>query len=348
MTLTRLHETGFEFRTTGEVDFYFGGGYGSAPCGISTSNARTGSACADMGTSTAPTGKAISPSTTQVSGGYYFRYASFTGVSGRCFQFFLTGTYEIIVGLNLANNNLEMVVNGSVVDSVAFSSAIPSTNTYYALGLTAKADPTNGFVSFYVDGVQVLTYTGNTGSAISGFYFGGDSGGGMGSLADDFYVDDAVGEADVAPSSPRFVLLLPNGAGSYTNWTPSAGSNYQNVDDAGANDGDSTFNYATASGAKDAYAVTNTTAGVTVPAGHIVRAVTVGAIVRKTDAGFDSQIKLGIRDGSGNESVGSATTLPTSYTYRRNRHTTAAGGGAWSEAAVDNTQIVVESAGSFS
>jgi hypothetical protein len=138
-----------------------------------------------------------------------------------------------------------------------------------------------------------------------------------------------------------------NAAGALANWTPSAGSNYQNVDDSGAHDSDATFNYTTTSGIKDALGITNTTPGVTVPAGHIVVAVRAGAMVRKSNAGTDPQVKLGIRDGSGNESLGAAQSLSTTYGYKSTRFTTTPLGAAWSEAAVDGHTIVIESAGTF-
>ena len=351
MALTRLHETGFEFQTVVEVDQY-SVAYGTSAPTISTTagTMRTGLAAMLFGSAAFPAGKAISPATTQISGNFHFRHNGVTGITARALVAFLTGTFEIMVGRIVTTTDLDLVVNGVVVDTIPFATAFPSVNTYYAVGVTAFADPTTGFVSVYVDGVQILSWTGNSGSTLTGFYAGGRTnaaGGWAASMyVDDFSVDDAVGESDVAPSSPRFPMLLVNAAGDLAAWTPSAGSNFENVDDV-VNDGDATFNYVTAASIKDSLNVANTVAGTTVPAGYVVKAVTVGAIVRKSDAGFDSQVALGIRDGATNESLGSAQSLPTTYGYRRNRHTLTPLGAAWSEAAVDATQVVLESAGTF-
>jgi hypothetical protein len=354
MTLTRLYDTGFEFQSITEVDFYLP--YGTSVPVITTTagQMRTGLAALAFTSGSYPSGKIISPSTTQISANAYIRQNSYSGTTAGHFAIvaLITGATEIIIGVRVSTGNLEIVVGGVTQVTVALTTAFPVINTFYAIGVTAKADATTGFVSVYRDGVQIMTWTGNTGTTITGVYYGGrtiNTIGWSGSfIVDDITIDDAVAEPDVAPSSPRWAFLLVNAAGALANWTPSAGSNFQNVDDAGANDGDATFNYVTASGVKDALAIANTVAGTTVPAGFVIKSVVAGAIVRKSDAGFDSQIKLGIRDGSANESLGSAQTLPTTYGYKRQRFTTTPLGAAWSEAAVDGTQIVLESAGTFS
>lgn len=60
---------------------------------------------------------------------------------------------------------------------------------------------------------------------------------------DDWYVLDSTGSKNNAPLGNRRVdALHPDGAGDDTNWTPSAGSNYQNVDDGALLDEDTTYN----------------------------------------------------------------------------------------------------------
>lgn len=71
---------------------------------------------------------------------------------------------------------------------------------------------------------------------------------------DDIYVCDASGiinnnfQGDI-----RVDTVFPNGAGATTGWTPSTGSNYQNVDDDPAND-DTDYNSSGVAAAKDTYA----------------------------------------------------------------------------------------------
>lgn len=72
--------------------------------------------------------------------------------------------------------------------------------------------------------------------------------------------------------------LLPSGAGNYSSWTPSAGANYENVDDTSPDD-DSTYNSAGGS-VKDSYAMGNLSM-----ASGTIFGVQVNSIVRKDDAG---------------------------------------------------------------
>jgi hypothetical protein len=99
---------------------------------------------------------------------------------------------------------------------------------------------------------------------------------------------------------------LPNGAGASSGWTPSAGSNYQNVDEQ-PNDGDTTYNSTTTVGAEDTYACP-----ASVPAGCAVYAVAVEADVRKDDAGTNDADAL-LRSGGVNYASGSPLSLTTQY-----------------------------------
>jgi hypothetical protein len=72
---------------------------------------------------------------------------------------------------------------------------------------------------------------------------------------DDLYLCDTTGPApnNTFLGDVRVVALLPSGSGNYTQWTPSTGSNYQNVDEA-APDGDSTYNSTATPSNKDTFA----------------------------------------------------------------------------------------------
>jgi hypothetical protein len=296
-----------------------------------------------------PRGKVFA-STTQIRAGVFLNHGG--AVSGQAVLLNVGSSFDIWVQWNVTTGNLELYVNTTLQASVAPSAGGFSTsNTWFHLGIACKADAATGFVSFYIDGVLRLTFSGNTGTGITRVCFGGNNNAiGLGfSTApywDDFYVDDTVGEADAAPPSPRFPFLLPNGAGNYTNWSVNTGTNSAAVDDTGAPDDDTTYVYATASGVKDSYALTNTTAGVTVPAGYSIEAVIPIAWARKTDAGTASTLKVGTRL-SATDVVGSAQTLATSYGPVWERQTTKPGGGTWTESDIDSAEIYLESAGSY-
>lgn len=81
---------------------------------------------------------------------------------------------------------------------------------------------------------------------------------------------------DIIP--PVRVSTLPvTGAGNYSQFTPSAGSNYQNVDDASP-DSDTTYNESSTVGHIDTFAFTDA------PAGAAIKAIQVCSDVRLTDA----------------------------------------------------------------
>lgn len=126
---------------------------------------------------------------------------------------------------------------------------------------------------------------------------------------DSFYFVDNVGSPTGFLGSGSALDLKPNGAGSSTEWTPSAGSNYQNVDEAGLKDDDSTYNSSSTPGQKDMFAVEN----VTVTGGSIA-AVKLVSFARDTDGGM-RQVADVINLGGG-ESQRATRTTSSSYTVR--------------------------------
>lgn len=246
---------------------------------------------------------------------------------------------------NSATDLIEIRISGSVVATVSASGIGFTTNdTWMHLGVNFKADAA-GFCTFYLDGENVLTYSGNTAGDIASLYFGGQIGAGdWNNFAyfDDFYVDSAVGESDVPPPSKRFLFSLVNAAGADAAWTPSAGSNFQNVDDSGAPDGDTTHNAALSTSLKDTF----NTASIAVPAGHEIRAAIILAIARRTDTGVASQIKLHSYDGVTYQS-GAAQTPTISYNTLWERQVLQPDGSPWVESDLNLMQFGAESAGSF-
>lgn len=351
MAITRIWQAGAELQHLNELEESTA--YGASSFGaISNTKARTGNYSFRFTGSTYSRGKSFA-STTQIRAGAYLNHNGLLGYTTTYVSviFYIESTIDILVQWKGDTNSLELVVNGTLQDSVSSSTnGFSTTNSWKHVGITCKSDASTGFVSFYVDGSKLLTYSGNTGTGITGAYISGDnSAGGWSNYAyfDDFYVDDTVGESDVAPASPRFPFLLANAAGTHTNWTPSASTNISNVDDSGAPDDDSTYNYATAATVKDSFNLTDTTPGVTVPSGYSIAAVIPAAWARKTDSGVASTLQLGTRLST-NESIGSAQTLLTSYGPTMERQTTKPGGGSWTESDIDSAEIILQSAGSYS
>lgn len=144
----------------------------------------------------------------------------------------------------------------------------------------------------------------------------------------DFHISDDF-QGDVS-----FARLLPTGAGAAATWTPSAGSNYQNVDETSTDD-DTTYNEDSTPGNIDSHAMENLT-----PAAATVIAVLVNNVAKKTDAGprtTRNKVRL-----SGTYSNGTNRNLTTSYMNYQDVFTTKPGGGSWSVTDVNNVEAGYE------
>jgi len=127
---------------------------------------------------------------------------------------------------------------------------------------------------------------------------------------DDFYILDTTGDAPHNDflGDVRVDVLRPNGAGTYTDFTPSAGSNYQNVDEAPGPDDNTTYNQGSSVADQDTYAL----GGLPSPAGTIIYGSKSQITVRKTDAG-SRECKILTRVGT-TDDLGDAIVLSDSFT----------------------------------
>lgn len=128
-------------------------------------------------------------------------------------------------------------------------------------------------------------------------------------LTDFYLIDDQAGDgpSDRVGDSAMYVDF-PNGAGALTEFTPSAGSNWQNVDEA-PHDTDATYNEADTPGQRDRYAFTPLPEDFN---GTIISA-TYGYTMRKTDAGSRTTTAAA-RSGS-SEVTDVTQTLTTDYQH---------------------------------
>jgi hypothetical protein len=152
-------------------------------------------------------------------------------------------------------------------------------------------------------------------------------------FAQDVMIYDTSGSGDWAAylGDKRIRTLLPSGAGGSTSWTPSAGSNYQCVDDVmtAADDADSTYVSAVSGDGADLYAFANLPSGTTGIVGVILEST-----LRKTDAGDPGTLKQRMRESSTN--VDSAALVPsTAYETFQHFSVDVPGGTGWTEADVN-------------
>jgi hypothetical protein len=201
----------------------------------------------------------------------------------------------------------------------------------------------SGHLTLRVNGAEVYSFTGvDTKNAGTGFidtiYF---MSGAFGRSVryDDIYALDTTGSApyNTFLGDCRIETLRPNAAGDSTDFTPSAGSNHQNVDDSPGPDGDTTYNESSTVAHKDLYGLADLS-----EAYDTIYAVMPEIYARKDDAG-DRTINTVLKSDS-TESDGGAAGLSTSYAYligpilTEDPDTTA----AWDATGVDAVQVGLE------
>jgi len=154
---------------------------------------------------------------------------------------------------------------------------------------------------------------------------------------DDFYIcngqgtknNDFLGDIRIDP-------LRPNGAGTYTDFTPSAGSNYQNVDETYPDD-DTTYNDGASVADQDSYALENLPS----PASTTIHGVKSQITVRKTDAGA-MECKILTRAGT-TDDLGDTINLSDSFvTYTKILEDNPDDSAAWEDADVNGMEVGVE------
>jgi hypothetical protein len=174
---------------------------------------------------------------------------------------------------------------------------------YYSLGVRCVIDDASGIIEARINGSStgwlnmssVDTRNGGNPTANNFDWCIGSAGGDL--YYDDTLINDAVssGTGDLVsfPGDVRVECLYPTGAGSSTDFTPSTGSNWQNVDDP-QTDGDSTYNESATVGHRDMFQMGNLVTGT-----GTVLGLQACAIARKTDSNTRT-IALSVRLGTTN------------------------------------------------
>lgn len=146
---------------------------------------------------------------------------------------------------------------------------------------------------------------------------------------DDLYLCDAMGSTNNDfLGDCRVDALYPTGAGNYTQFTPSAGANWETVDDATPNGTD--YVDSSTVGHRDSYAMGNLTA----LASSTVFGVQISAAAKKDNSG-SRQIRTFVRSG-GTDEDGAAAPIGTSQAYVSHMYELDPNGSvAWTQSAVN-------------
>lgn len=188
------------------------------------------------------------------------------------------------------------------------STGVVGINTWYWLEAVVTVNDTTGAVSVRLNTTNILTLTSqdtrNAGSTglVDNIQLNSVSGGN--NDWDTFHVINA---SSLINTELVIDTVVPTGAGNSTQFTPSTGSNWQNVDDA-TSDGDSTYNSANTVGHKDLFAMADPRAGV-------VEHVQVCVAARKDDAGARQLAIVTRSDGADYD--GATQTVTSSYLVYR-------------------------------
>jgi hypothetical protein len=198
-------------------------------------------------------------------------------------------------------------------------------NTYYYIEAKITISDTVGAVEVKIDGVtETITFvtgtsttqdTRNGGNATASIVTIGSDGNGGGSNwdYDDLYVNDGSGGVDDTYwGDIRVIGKTVDGAGNSAQFTPSAGSNYQNVDDATPN-GDTDYNESSTVNHIDS--MTTAALGYT----GTVKGVQLQVYARKTDGGAGSIAPLWRISGTDYAGTGQACSVDYRYLAQRYR-----------------------------
>jgi hypothetical protein len=264
--------------------------------------------------------------------GAAFRFLNTAGTTPALFTFHEGATIHVDLRLVTGTQVLRVTRNGTQIGSDG--TTVLSLDTWYYIEFKATIHDTTGSFSVHVNGVnesmgtQTNIDTRNAGTPlVDRVRLGGAVSTGLSWDADDWYVLNSSGSA---PNNDflgdiRVAAVLPSGAGNSTQWTPSAGSNFQNVDETPPDD-DTTYNSEATASDKDTFAMGNIPSTPTT-----IYGVMQGARHRKDDAGSRT-LRQVVRSG-GTDYEGSDISVSDTYqfTFEPVRETDPNTAAAWTE-----------------
>lgn len=171
----------------------------------------------------------------------------------------------------------------------------------------------------------------------------------------EIYLDDVAWNDETGsfqndyPGDGKIIYMRPNAAGDNTDWTPSAGSNYQNVDEATPNDA-TDYNSSTTLNQIDDFELE--AAPSEIGSSDTINAIGVGVRFAATASSSNPSFVVRIKSTSGGTVEESAAITPASTSYQTNAFATnamyhplviydlpGASTTAWTKADLDTTQI---------
>lgn len=241
-----------------------------------------------------------------------------------------SGSHQVGVFLTAAG---ELRVLKAAVTELGITSGLGLvTGTYYFIELKVTFDNSAGSYELRVDGVTKLSGSGIDTTGTANNYANAllISNGETGGRVDDIYLCDNSGSNNNDfLGEVRVKVVLANGTGNYAQWTPSAGSNYQNVDDNPPDD-DTTFNSSSTVGQKDSFDMQN------VDINGNVKGIQIIPSVRNDGSG----VARSLMRVSGTDYFGSNFSLTGSYKFHPQIQETNPNTGAlWTVSQIDSAEF---------
>jgi hypothetical protein len=250
---------------------------------------------------------------------------------------------NIIAFYEGANNGINIRVNTSGTLAAYRSTSLLGTSSlsigagqWYYIELKVLTNNSTGTVEIKVNGATWLNLTSQDTQQGSNAWHDAVRIGTVNCVSrfDDMYVLDSSGSANNDFLGNRKVVALdPDGAGDTTAWTPSAGSNYQNVDEGDLLDEDTTYNETSTDTDQDLYTYENLPANAA-----SVDGIQITSEARVTSGQMDlsNVIKTGTTTDAGSADTITSTSYVTSTRIEEQDPDTAA---PWTPSGVDGAQF---------
>lgn len=240
---------------------------------------------------------------------------------------------------NTKIGSIEVYTNGALLvnrgdTTITTSSTLLALNTTYRLEIYFKPSNTGGRWIVKIDGITDIDFTGDTTdgpTTINRLMLGRQETG----YNADIYFDDLVVDDAEFPGNTKIQGLVPTGGGNSTQWTSSAGANYECVDEKPASEAD--------------YVLTNQVDQLDLyPAGDLVgsieslKCVQIQTLTIKQGAATPQNLQLALRTNNSNYFSGdkAVPTAPTTLfnIWKENPATSA----SWETSEVNDMEIGVK------
>lgn len=219
---------------------------------------------------------------------------------------------------------------------IATGSATIAVNTTYLIEIRIKIADAGGRAVLKVDGVTDIDFTGDTKPGADTQFNKAKLGYGSVAYAyayyDNFIMDDAnwIGNTKIQ-------AIKPSGAGNSTGWTPSAGANWDCVEEIPKNDAD--YVHINSNDVTDTYAAANMAGSI-----GTVKCVQVQSRAKYDGSPVPTNLKLVVRSGGADYLSGDKAVPASEKSLWHLWETNPADSLAWEEADVNAMEIGVKSA----